>query len=583
MRKIHAIVMVILILSSICAYAASRAPAEAQHAMVSSSHYLASMVGRDILLRGGNAVDAAVAMGYALAVVHPCCGNIGGGGFMLIHQPKGNNRFINFREKAPKAIKPELFLNEHGNVQQERLYYGYLAVGVPGTVMGLNTALQRYGTLPLAEVMEPAIRLAGEGFILKYGDVDFFNRGLEYFKKEPNVSAIFLKSQQPYQVGERLKQPQLAKTLELIAKQGTPAFYQGEIAKKIVAANQQHGGILSLQDFKDYTVTEETPVTCRYRNTQVVSAPPPSSGGTALCQTLNILDGFALSEMGYHAAASVHVITEALRYAFADRNEHLGDPAFVKNPVKQLTSPQYAAKIREKIATNPRAGDSSKVNTELETLWGKNRKLKPSNKRLREEQYTTHYSVVANGMAVSVTYTLDAYFGAKVIAGDTGFFLNNELGDFAVKVGHANAFQLVQGAANLMAPGKRPLSSMTPTILLKDKKLLMVLGATGGSTIISTVLGVIQNVLDFGLDIQEAVDAPRFHMQWLPDAIFMEPRTFSKDTQERLMEMGYDLRLGSPYRSLFWGAANAIWVDQANHRYYGGADSRRQEGLAVGY
>ena len=562
-------------------HAASPAPSVGKTVMVSSSHHLASQVGVDILKQGGNAVDAAVAMGYALAVVHPCCGNIGGGGFMLIHLANGKSIFLNFRETAPQAIKPSLYLDQNNKVQQEKLYYGYLATGVPGTVMGLNTALQRYGTMTLMQVMSPAIRLAEQGFTLGPGDIDFFARASHYFKKENNVAAIFLKrDRSAYQVGERLKQHNLAKTLLLIANKGTDVFYHGEIAEKIVRASKKHGGILALNDFKQYSVTEETPITCNYRGYRIVSAPPPSSGGVTLCEILNILSQYSLGVMGYHAAASVHYTVEALRYAFADRNQFLGDPAFIDNPIKRLTDPAYAAELRNYIKAD-QAGKSADVNSQLKPL--RHKQVHDDLQPMREEQYTTHYSVVAGNMAVSVTYTLDAYFGAKVMAEDTGFFLNNELGDFAVQVGHTNAFQLVQGRANLMAPNKRPLSSMTPTLIFKNDQLFMALGATGGSTIISTVLGIIQNVIDYGMDIQSAVDAPRYHMQWWPDKIFHEPYTFSKDTEEKLKQMGHNLQLGSPYQSLYWGAANAVLVDHTSAMLYGAADSRRQEGRALGY
>ena len=568
-------------LAQLC-YASNREVAVAQHAMISSSHHLATQVGLDILKQGGNAVDAAVAMGYALAVVHPCCGNIGGGGFMLIHLPNHKQVFLNFREKAPRKIKPQLYLDSHDTVQQEKLYYGYLAVGVPGTVMGLNTALKRYGSMTLMQVMTPALKLAQQGFTLERGDVDFLKRAQSYFDKEPNVAAIFLnKHKQAYQVGERLQQAALAKTLKLIAQQGTDVFYRGEIAHKIVHASQAHGGILSLEDFKDYSVSQEAPITCYYHGYKIVAAPPPSSGGVSLCQMLNILRAYPLRSLGYHTAASVHYSVEAMRYAFADRNLHLGDPDFVENPIRRILDPAYAAKLRTFIQAN-QAGDSAKVNAQLQPLQMNNAN-KATLKPMREEQYTTHYSIMTRDMAVSVTYTLDAYFGAKVIAEDTGFFLNNELGDFAVQVGYPNVFQLVQGEANLMAPNKRPLSSMTPAMVYKDEQLFMVLGATGGSTIITTVLGVIQNIIDYDMNIQQAVDAPRYHMQWWPDKIYREPHAFSKATEEKLLAMGYDLQLGSPYQSLYWGAANAVMMDPHDGQLYGGADSRRTEGLALGY
>lgn len=550
-------------------YSASLPPASGQQGMVATSHHLATQVGVDILKRGGNAIDAAVAVGYALAVVEPCCGNIGGGGFMLIRKADGRNIFLNFREKSPAAMRPKLFLDNKGHEIRERLMYGYLPVGVPGTVMGFNTALAKYGTMPLATIMAPAISLAKNGFTLSEYEANVLQWGANFFKRETNVASIFLKKGNLYQAGDRLTQPQLAATLTEIADKGSDAFYRGSIAKRLVKAMEQHGGVMTLKDLADYTVTEQQPITCRYRGHTIISAPPPSSGGIALCEALAITEAYPLKSLGYHAAASTHYTVEAMRYAYADRNTYLGDPDFIKNPTKQLLSSHHAANIRAKIVSF-RAGDSSKIGPKVNA--------RP------EGQHTTHYSIVDKaGNAVAVTYTIDDYFGAKVIAGDTGFFLNNEMDDFALIPGKPNYYQLIEGSANAMQAGKRPLSSMAPTIVTKDNKLFMVLGAPGGSTIITTVLQTLQNVIDYGMNIQEAADAPRFHMQWLPDKIFTEPFTFSKDTQKILENMGYELQTGSPYNTPSWGAMAAILRDPATGKLSGAVDNRRPAGLARGF
>ena len=567
------------------AWAVTRQPVTSTHAMVVSSQHLASEVGLQILQDGGNAVDAAVAVGYALAVTNPCCGNIGGGGFATLHLASGRDTFLNFREKAPLAATPNMYLDAKGEVVPDLSLKGYLAAGVPGSVLGLDTMLQKYGTMSRDKVMAPAIRLAEEGFVLTQGDADILAGSAKSFAAQPNVAAIFLNGGQGWKAGERFIQKDLAKTLALIARDGPDAFYKGPIADAVVAASAANGGILSKQDFGNYTVTETPPVHCNYRGYELISAPPPSSGGTAVCEILNILEGYPMADLGFHSALGIHYMVEAMRHTFVDRNFQLGDPDFVKNPLERLLSESYAAEIRGKIDAF-KAADSKDVQPGVAP---------------HEGTQTTHYSIVDSaGNAVSVTYTINALFGAKVIAGDTGFFLNDEMDDFTVKPGVANLFGLVQGTTNVIAPGKRPLSSMSPTIVTRDGKTFMVLGSPGGSRIITIVVEVIQNVIDYGMNIQEAVDGPRIHHQWLPDQITVEPFALSADTKKVLTDMGYKIVEQAP-----WGAAEAILIgpqiDTAAAAkpatsndamagslpvaglLYGAHDDRRPAGSAVGY
>jgi gamma-glutamyltranspeptidase/glutathione hydrolase len=519
------------------AHAAAPLELESNQGMVVTSQHLASDVGAAVLRQGGNAVDAAVAVGYALAVTHPCCGNLGGGGFMTIHFADGQNTFINFREKAPLAARADMFLDAHGKVVGNRSVDGYLAAGVPGTVMGLETARQKFGTLPRATLIAPAIKLAEEGFIVSRGDVDVLAEGTKEFRDQANVAAVFLKNGEAFMPGERLIQKDLAATLRAISDGGTDAFYHGAIPAAVSAASLAHGGLLTVEDFAAYTATESAPITCAYRGYTIVSAPPPSSGGVTLCEMLQILQGYPLKALGFHSSGSVHVMTEAMRYAYRDRNTYLGDPAFIDNPTARLLSARHAATIRAHIQPN-RATPSAALEGQAAA---------------DEHATTTHYSVVDHwGNAVAVTYTINDSFGAKVIAGSTGFFLNDEMDDFTAKPGVPNMFGLVQGKANAVAPGKRPLSSMTPTLVLKDGKPVLVVGTPGGSRIITTVLEVIVNVIDHGMTLQEAVDAPRIHHQWWPDTIAAEPYALSVDTVRSLTGMGYKVVDLQP-----WGSGNA--------------------------
>ncbi|MDE3142323.1 MAG: gamma-glutamyltransferase, partial [Pseudomonadota bacterium] len=512
--------------------------------------------------QGGNAVDAAVAVGYALAVVHPCCGNIGGGGFMTLHLANGKNVFLDFRERAPLAATPTLFQDAQGNVVPGRSTTTWLGVGVPGSVMGLDAALKKYGTMSLKQVMAPAIKLARDGYVLEPGDVKILDTRSKDFAAHPNVAAIFLNHGQPWKAGERLKQPELAHTLELIAQGGSKAYYDGPIAKAIVAASAQHGGILSLKDFRDYKVVWAKPIECRYRGYTVETPPPPSSGET-VCEILRILDGYPLAKWGYASVLTTHVLAEAERHAFADRNTYLGDPAFVHNPIRRLLSTANIERIRSQIQPD-RATPSSEVKGSLGAAEG---------------MHTTHYSVLdAKGNAVSVTYSINYLFGVGMMAGNTGFFLNNTMDDFTSKPGVPNSFGLVQGHVNEIQPGKIPLSSMVPSIVLKHGKVFMVTGSPGGSTIISSTLESILNVVDFGMNMQQAVDAPRMHMQWYPDEIFVEPGYLTSQTQTALERMGYRFK-----QVAAWGADEAILVNPTTHLIEGANDRRRPAGLAAGY
>lgn len=570
---------------AIGAGAASLPAVEAKNGMVVTSQHLASQVGVDILKSGGNAVDAAVAVGYAQAVVNPCCGNIGGGGFMTIHLADGRDTFINFREKAPAAATPDMYLDASGNVVKNASLLGYLAVGVPGTVLGLDTAQRKYGKLTRAQVMRPAIRLARDGFILTRGDTDILDTTLAQIGKDEQAAKIFLRPDgSPLQPGDRLVQKDLARTLKAIARNGPDAFYKGTIPAAVERAAKAAGGVLSAADFAAYTISESAPLSCDYRGYVFVSAPPPSSGGATLCQILNTLEGYDLKTMGFNSAATIHVMAEAMRHAYMDRNTFLGDPAFVTNPLERLLSKDYAAAIREKILPD-RATPSAEVQPGVAP---------------HEKTETTHYSIIdAEGNAVSTTYTINGRFGAVVIAPGTGFFLNNEMDDFTIKIGVRNLYGLVQGATNAIAPMKQPLSSMAPTLVTKDGKTFMVLGSPGGSRIITIALQTALNVIDHGMAPQEAVNAPRVHQQWLPDEVFYETRGVSNDTLRILREMGYKMSEQSP-----WGAAEVVLVgvpgaagvapeSSGNDAavsgrvrpgfYYGASDVRRPAGAAVGY
>ena len=552
-------------------HAASMAPVAAENGMVVSAQHLATKVGVDVLKKGGNAIDAAVAVGYALAVVYPAAGNLGGGGFMTVQLADGRKTFLDFREKAPMAATANMYLDSEGNVVKGLSTHGYLAVGVPGTVAGLEMAREKYGSMARAKLIAPSIQLAERGFELEEGDVDLLQTATEDFRKDAPTAAIFLYKGAPFQVGQRLVQKDLAKTLKLVSQKGTDGFYKGNVGAHLVAASKAGKGIITQADLNDYKVRELAPVECDYRGYHVVSAPPPSSGGVVICEMLNILEGYPMRDLGFRSAQAVHYQIEAMRLAYLDRNSYLGDPDFVQNPLERLLDKGYAEKIRA--AINPsRAGVSKDMKPGVAPHEGSN---------------TTHYSIVDQfGNAVSVTYTLNDWFGAKVTAAKTGVLLNNEMDDFTVKVGVPNMYGLVQGEANAIAPGKRPLSSMSPTIITKDGQPVMVVGTPGGSRIITAVTHTIMNVIDYGMNVQEAVDAPRFHQQWLPDETNVDGYGLSPDTRKLLLDMGHNLGEPQPANhvaAILVGAPAIGAKPRGNNRFYGANDPRRNTGLALGY
>lgn len=546
-----------------CGYsvAAFRPPVSATRGMVISDHYLASAVGASVLKKGGNAMDAAVAVGYALAVVHPCCGNIGGGGFMLVHWHTGENSVLDFREVAPEKTKSDLFFRNEKKLKK-RKELGYLLVGVPGTVMGLDTALKKYGTWSRQKVMAPAIQLAEKGFVLNHDDVKNFTRLTNETSLQPNVKAIFMPHGHILRPGQRFVQKALAQTLKRISQHGTAEFYQGSIAKNIVAASRKDHGVLSLDDFKNYQVIWRDPIHCLYRGYTILTAPPPSAGVT-ICEILKIVSGFPIGRLGFHSADAVNINVEAMRQAFYDRNHYLGDPRFVSNPVNRLLSDKHIQQIQHKITQHQHIP------------------LSPF-KKTNSHMYTTHFVVMDDKKnVVNITYTINSFYGVMRMANQEGFFLNNELRDFALKKGRPNIFMLVQGKKNLIAPNKRPLSSMSPTLVMKNNQVYMALGAAGGPTILTTIVQAIENVLDYGMDIRAANDSPRYHMQWRPDVIYWEPFGFSRDTRERLQAMGYQLQQHLFGRYLYWGQLNSLLV-ASDGVVWGASDNRQPNGRALG-
>ena len=566
-----AVAAALLLVGASASNAASQAPVAAEHGMVVSAQHLATKVGVDVLKRGGNAVDAAVAVGYALAVVYPAAGNLGGGGFMTVQLADGRKTFLDFREKAPLAATANMYLDKDGNVIKGLSTNGHLAVGVPGTVSGMEYAREKYGTMKRAELIAPSIQLAEKGFALEQGDVDMLRTSTNDFKKDPVSGAIFLNKGEPFAVGQKLVQKDLAKTLRAVSAKGVDGFYKGWVGQAIVASSQAGKGIITQADLDQYKTRELAPVECDYRGYRVVSAPPPSSGGVIICEMLNILEGYPLKDLGFRSAEAVHYQIEAMRHAYVDRNSYLGDPDFVKNPLERLLDKGYAEKIRAAIDPK-KAGVSKDIKPGVAPHEGSN---------------TTHYSITdQQGNAVSVTYTLNDWFGAKVTADKTGVLLNNEMDDFTAKIGVPNMYGLVQGEANAIAPGKRPLSSMSPTIVSKDGKPVFVVGTPGGSRIITAVLHTILNVVDYGMNVQEAVDAPRFHQQWLPDVTNVETFAISPDTRKILTDMGHNLGVPQPANhmaAIIVGAPSLGGKPVGANRFYGANDPRRNTGLAAGY
>ncbi len=539
--------------------AASFPPQKSRVGMVLSSHPIANEVGMRVLEEGGNAVDAAVAVGYTLAVVLPAAGNLGGGGFAVIHMAEGDTVALDFREVAPGKATRDMYLDDKGNVVPNASTEGFLAAGVPGTVAGMSAMLERYGTRSLAQLIVPAIDYAESGYVVGPGQAESFAANAKRFRSYTSARKYFLKPDgTPYKEGEIFAQKDLAKTLRLIAADGAAAFYEGPIADMISNDMAAKGGLITKSDLAKYTPVWRNPVRGTYRGYEVVSMCPPSSGGIHIVQILNILEGYDLQSMGFGSSSAVHVMAEAMRYAYADRSEFLGDPDFVKVPTAGLTSKNYAAEIRSKISLE-RATPSSEV--------------KPGTPWQHEGTNTTHYSIVDKyGNAVAVTYTINGSYGCGEAIEGAGFLMNNEMDDFSIKPGVPNLYGLVGGDANAVEPYKRPLSSMSPTMVFSDGRLFMVLGSPGGARIITTVLQVILNAIDHKMDIREAVDAPRIHMQWVPDEIRIENRGLSKDVESKLKAMGHNVVVRAPM-----GDVNAILVDPATGILYGAGDSRNRD------
>ena len=580
--------LILLLMVAVAVFAAPAAfgstePVHAAHGIVVSIHQLASQAGVEIMQAGGNAIDAAVATGFALAVVHPPAGNLGGGGFMLVRTADGKVHFLDYREKAPAAAKPDMYLDAQGAVIEGASEYGYKAIGVPGSVAGMVYAEQKYGKLTLKQVMAPAIRLAREGYALSWGEARDFRRD-QHLSQYAESRRIFQRDGNYYQPGEIFRQPDLARTLERIAAKPDD-FYHGALARELAAALHKGGGLITADDLAHYEVKEREPIRGTYRGYEVISAPPPSSGGTVLVELLNILEGYNLAKLGDRSAASVHLTTEAFRRAFFDRAEFLGDPDFAKLPVAQLIDKRYGSAWRNSIddakATPSKDLKRPGIFSELEQYAASH----PQPLANHESPHTTHYSVMdAEGNAVAVTTTINDWFGSRVTADGLGFLLNDEMDDFSAKPGVPNSDGLIQGAANAIGPGKRPLSSMTPTIVVHEGKTLLILGSPGSSKIITTVANVLMGVLDYGMNIQEAVDAPRFHNQWLPDVLNVE-RSFSPDTVQALQKMGYNVEFGvHDGKDVFsyWSDAECIAIDPKTGERLGASDYR-SNGKAVGY
>jgi gamma-glutamyltranspeptidase/glutathione hydrolase len=547
-------------------------PVRASHGMVVTVHHLASDAGVEILRQGGNAVDAAVATGFALAVVHPIAGNLGGGGFLLLRTHDGHATFIDFREKAPLAATEDMYLDAHGNVIPEASEVGYRSIATPGSVAGLVYAERKYGRLGLKRVIAPAIKLASVGFELTAEEAhELSDPDLAKF---PESKRIFQRDGELYKEGEVFRQPELARTLERIATDPED-FYHGRMAHELVDELHKGGALLTLDDLAQYKVVERAPIVGSFHNYTILSAPPPSSGGIVLLSALNILENYDLAHLGDRTAASIHLIAEAFRRAYMDRAEYLGDPDYNHIPVTELTSKKYA--------TAWRAGITADAATPSAELMRPHGFLSPApttaGRPRAESNDTTHYSVVDNqGNAVAVTTTLNDSFGSRVTAGSLGFLLNDEMDDFAVKMGVPNMYGLIQGPADAIAPGKRPLSAMTPTIVLENGKLRYVLGSPGGARIITTVANIFLSAAEYGLNIQQAVDAPRFHHQYLPDKLYLEPG-FSQETLDGLREHGYTLEI----KDRHWSNGECIAIDQKTGELQGGQDHRSRYGKAAGY
>lgn len=541
----------------------SSEPVRASSGMVVSANEMASRAGMEVLRAGGNAVDAAIATGFALAVVHPTAGNIGGGGFMVIRFPDGRATTIDFREKAPLQAHPEMWLDPATGEYSSRIHHNsHLAVGVPGTVAGLEYAHRQYGSGEWGRLVAPAVELARDGFELSPTLARSFGNVLGSMESYPASVAAFSRNGAPYGAGDVWRQPDLAATLDRIRVNGRDGFYTGRTAELIVAEMQRGNGIITMQDLALYQPRERTPVRGSYRGYEIISMPPPSSGGVAMIQMLNILEGYDLGALGHNSVSYVHHLAEAMRRAYRDRARFLADPDFVDVPVERLTGKQYATTLRQEIEAD-RASVSATSDIELPA----------------ESDQTTHYSVVdGNGLAVSVTYTLEAGYGSKIVVTDGGFLLNNEMGDFNARPGLTTEGGLIGTEPNLARPEQRMLSSMTPSILARDGELVAVIGSPGGRTIINTVMQMVLNIVDHDMSIQQAVDAPRMHHQWLPDRISVEAGGITEQAAERLRAMGHEVRVGGRQ-----GSVHAIMIDPRTGERLGAADRRDGDSGAVGH
>ena len=563
MKIFACLIIVFLLATPLHLRSLSQTDVYAKEGMVVSAHHSASEIGVDILKRGGNAVDAAVAVGFALAVVYPEAGNIGGGGFMVIRLKNGAVIGIDFREKAPKAAWRSMFLDSLGNVS-DKSHLGHLSVGVPGTVAGLLKALEKYGTMKTEAILQPAIDIAHQGFVVdKRLEENFVDYKDELFSFPSTVRA-FTKNGVLYTEGDTLRQPELAKSLERIQRLGKEGFYRGETARLIIEEMRRGGGLLTYEDLEEYEAVLREPIKGRYRGYDIISMSPPSSGGICLMQLLSIVEGYDLKRMGFHSSSSIHVMTEAMKRVYADRAEYMGDPDYVDVPVDFLISKEYASIRRNEI-------DSRKATPGGIVHHGKYLN--------REGENTTHYVVAdREGNVVSTTYTINDLFGSKVVVEGGGFFLNDEMDDFSAKPGVQNIYGLIGGDANAIVADKRMLSSMTPTIVLKEGKPVMAFGARGGPKIITAVFQTLVNVIDFEMTLQEAVNAPRFHHQWIPDELLYEKNCFSEDVQNNLQSKGHILK----ERKFSLGELEALFIDPRTGRMYGAPD-HREGGVAIGY
>jgi gamma-glutamyltranspeptidase/glutathione hydrolase len=555
--------------SNVTTLAASREPVRARHGIVASTNEIASNVGVDIMKHGGNAIDAAIAVAFALAVTHPAAGNLGGGGFMMIRLKDGRTTAIDYREMAPAAATRNIYLDKNGNViaGEGGSIEGYRAAGVPGTVRGMELALKKYGSgrLSWAQLIEPARRLAAIGFTVNYTLARGLRGSREYLSKYPETKRIYLNNGKFYNEGDLFVQPDLAATFARLQQRGANEFYEGQTAQLIAADMKRHNGLLTLADLRGYIAKERQPLRGNYRGYEVISMPPPSSGGAVLIEMLNILEGYDFKKIDWASSERYHLMTEAMRRAFADRAEYMGDTDFVKVPIAGLVDKKYAAQLRNTI--NPDRASSSE-------------QVKAGKPLGYESEETTHFTVVdGEGNAVSNTYTLNNSYGSAAVAKGTGLLMNDEMDDFAAKPGTPNLYGLIQGERNAVAPRKRPLSAMTPTFVLrKDGSLWFTVGSPGGPTIINTVLDVITNVVDYGMNIQQAIDAPRIHHQWLPDELVFEPYGLSGDTQNALAVRGHKLA-----KPRYLGDAEGIMIEEKTGMRLGATDPRRSDGLAVGY